>query len=310
MSKKTNYLIGILLTIIIGTILYYYFCCKPCMETANKEAEIENIVTEPEAKATTINTFSVLDSKSSLKLSANDNFNFKVSEYSILEPVSDQLNGVVDRLATYLNDNKGKQVNITGYYTSEENNSSAFPNLGMARANAVKNYFVSHGIASKSINTYGELNDDLVPDENNVHLGPVLYSINTVDANDTSMADELKALRENIKANPLMLYFDSGAASINLTAEQREKVAEMSRYVDKTDNASIQIIGHTDNTGNRVTNTNLGKNRADFAKNYLVQNGISTEKIKTSSKGPDAPIADNATEEGRAKNRRVEVTLN
>ena len=311
MSKKTSYLLGILLTIILGTLLYYYFCCKPCLEAANKEAEVENIVVEPEVKVATKNAFSIIDSKSSLKFDANDNFNFKSSAFSILEPVSDGLKSQIERLSTYLKDNSGKTVNITGHYTSDENNTSAFPNLGLARANAVKNYFVSHGMSSKAMNTYGKLDDSLVPDAStDIFYGPLSYNINTRDANDTSEANALKVLHDEIIANPLILHFDTASASINLNAEQREKVAKMLRYVDKADNASIKTIGHTDNTGNRDTNIRLGLDRAEFAKSYLVRNGVSSSKINSSSKGPDVPIADNNTEEGKAKNRRVVVTLN
>jgi OOP family OmpA-OmpF porin len=56
-------------------------------------------------------------------------------------------------------------------------------------------------------------------------------------------------------------------------------------------------------------NTQLGQNRADFAKEYLAKNGISADRIISSSKGPDEPIADNATTEGKAKNRRTVVTI-
>ena len=72
MSKKTNYLLGILLTIVFGTILYYFFCCKPCLEAANKEAETKNLVTEPEVQNATTNMFSIIDSKSSLKFNASE----------------------------------------------------------------------------------------------------------------------------------------------------------------------------------------------------------------------------------------------
>ena len=310
MSKKTSYLLGILLTIILGTILYYFYCCEPCMEAANKEAEVENIVAKPEVKAATKNAFSVIDSKSSLKFDAKDNFNFKSSAFSIIEPVSDGLKSQIARLSNYIKDNPGKTVDITGHYTSEENNTSAFPNLGLARANSVKNYFGSHGMSSKVINTSGRLDDGLVADVSSVHYGPLSYNINTRNVNDTSEADDLKALRNEVISNPLVLYFDTASAAINLNVEQREKVAKIVRYVDKVDNASIKTIGYTDNTGNRATNVRLGLDRAEFAKSYLVRNGISSSNINSSSKGPDLPIADNNTDEGRAKNRRVVVTLN
>jgi len=69
-------------------------------------------------------------------------------------------------------------------------------------------------------------------------------------------------------------------------------------------------VGHTDNTGVASTNMRLGLNRANFAKTYLMQNGISEAKINTASKGQTSPIESNATKEGRAKNRRTVVTLN
>lgn len=311
MSKKTSYLLGILLTIIIGTLLYWFFCCKPCLEAQKVTLEPETIEAQtPEVKTATSNVFSVLDEKSSIRFTASDNFNFKASDFSILEPVSDGLKTQIERVTTYLTDNPNKIINITGHYTSEENNDTAFPNLGLARANAVKNYLVTTGLSTKLINTYGELNDSLVANDANIFQGPVSYKINTLEANDTSFEEDLKILRDNIKANPLILYFDSGAASINLTKEQRLKVSNMVRYLDKTDNASIQIIGHTDNTGSRETNIRLGKNRAEFAKTYLVKNGILPNKINTASKGPDEPIAENSTDEGKAKNRRVVVTIN
>lgn len=84
----------------------------------------------------------------------------------------------------------------------------------------------------------------------------------------------------------------------------------MVKYIDKVDGALITVTGFTDNTGSRPTNIKLGQGRADFTKQYLIQNGIDSSKIQSFSKGPDLPIADNATEEGRAKNRRVEVTIN
>lgn len=311
MSKKTSYLLGILLTIIIGTVLYWYLCCKPCLEAQNAIVETETIEAEkPEVKTPTFNTFSAIDEKSSIRFTASDNFNFKVSNFAILEPVSDGLKTQLERVATYLKDNPDKAIDVTGYYTTEEKNESAFPNLGLARANAIKNYFVSIGVSTKKINTYGELNDSLVPDNNSIFSGPAEYSIATIDANDTSEQEALVALKEDIKANSLMLYFDTGAASINLTTQQREKVSKIVRYIDKVDNAKIRITGHTDNTGNRETNIGLGKNRAEFAKSYLVQNGITSNKINTFSKGPDEPIADNSTEAGKAKNRRVVVTIN
>ncbi|RMB63353.1 flagellar motor protein MotB [Dokdonia sinensis] len=319
MSKKSGYLLGMLLTMIICMILAWFFCCgaqegataagtSTQSDTDNRNA----VASETTADTATSWGFDLKDPDGSFAINSNDNFNFNTSEFSILQPVSGQVDDGIGKLYAYLNadGNTGKFVDITGYYDSDEENTSALANLGLARANAVKNYFVGKGIPSTRINTYGELNASLVPD-GNVYRGPIKYSMTTrTDDAAAQEADALEAIATDIKANPLILYFDTAEASIQLTPEQREKVGAMSRYLDKVEGATVAITGHTDNTGSRTTNTRLGLERANFAKNYLARNGIAPNKINTTSQGPDAPIATNDTEAGRAKNRRCVVTLN
>ncbi len=69
----------------------------------------------------------------------------------------------------------------------------------------------------------------------------------------------------------------------------------------------IRIIGHTDNTGSDQINNPLSIARADSARDYLVARGVQTTRIAIDGRGEYEPIADNATEQGRARNRRVEI---
>ena len=304
MSRNAAYILGMLLTIIVGTLLYFNFCseCQPVLsETETSTTEQVEVETIPEP---TFFPFSVQDGDYAFEV--NDNFNFDISTENFNLPISENVENGIESLKSYLNENPEKIINITGLYKSDEPNNTAFPNLGKARANAVKNYLVSKGILSSQTNTSGHLLDDLIAD-GNTFFGPVNYSI---DNRSENADEELKLLHDEILANPLVLYFETGEAAINLTAEQRQKIANISKYLDKVDDARCLVIGHTDNTGNRTTNIGLGQDRANFAKSYLVRNGIADEKIVSSSKGPDQPIASNDTEEGRSKNRRVEVTLN
>ena len=310
MSKKTSYLLGILLTIIRGTFLFWKFCCNCCDRGASccKEASSENTIVENvDVKEATRLGFALTDGDMSINV--NDHFNFNGSDYSIIEPVFEELKNSLGELKVYLEDNPFKHINITGYYTANEKNPSAYPNLGLARANAVKNYLRSIGISSKVIDTFGELKDDLVPDTNNIYYGPVKYAINSLQEGDTSYMDAITAKCDAIKANPLVLYFNTGEAQINLTAEQRQKIADITSCVDHT-GAKVLVVGHTDNTGDAANNVILGQQRADFAKGYLVRNGIGGDDIEATSKGQTEPIADNATEEGKAKNRRTVITIN
>lgn len=81
-------------------------------------------------------------------------------------------------------------------------------------------------------------------------------------------------------------------------------------YINHVENSKILITGHTDNTtGPNNTNEYYSKKRAEFAKQYLVKNGIDASKIVTEGKAEKQPIADNNTEEGRAKNRRSEIYI-
>jgi OOP family OmpA-OmpF porin len=71
----------------------------------------------------------------------------------------------------------------------------------------------------------------------------------------------------------------------------------------------IAIVGHTDNVGTEDFNLDLSRRRAEAVKAYLVKKGVDADRITTDGKGPNAPIADNATEEGRAQNRRIEFEI-
>jgi outer membrane protein OmpA-like peptidoglycan-associated protein len=69
----------------------------------------------------------------------------------------------------------------------------------------------------------------------------------------------------------------------------------------------IRIVGHTDNVGTREANIALSKRRAESGRQYLIRKyGFDQNRIITVGMGPDNPVASNDTEEGRAKNRRIE----
>ncbi len=72
---------------------------------------------------------------------------------------------------------------------------------------------------------------------------------------------------------------------------------------------SIEIVGHTDNTGSHSYNMSLSQRRAQSVASYLIAQGVDGSRLSTRGAGPDQPIASNATPDGRAQNRRVEVTL-
>jgi len=74
-------------------------------------------------------------------------------------------------------------------------------------------------------------------------------------------------------------------------------------------NSLVDVMGHTDSTGSDAYNEDLSKRRADAVADYLVLRGVSRARIATIGYGERYPVADNATDEGRARNRRVELKI-
>jgi OmpA-OmpF porin, OOP family len=305
MSKKTQYLLGILATILIGTWLYVKLCC-PCKcedcKCANCKDHPKNEVVD--SATPTVNGFSI--SHPDYNYETSDNLKFLNGSFKTILPVSDSINSGIDGLKKFLASSK-ENLKITGYALASEKNTSIYENLGIARAVDVKNYFVSKGIPADRIDTAGEVKDDLSISGDTI-VGPASYSFFAPQAKE-EVKEDWGALRGKINANPLIMYFKTGEASINLSDEDRKKVADMLKYLDAVPSSKLSVTGHTDNVGKRDTNVKLGLDRANFASAYLVENGIAKDKIEAASKGPDEPLADNATAEGRNKNRRTVVTI-
>ena len=98
--------------------------------------------------------------------------------------------------------------------------------------------------------------------------------------------------------------FASG--STNLTENSKTILDKVVRTLTDNPKIEVEIRGYTDNTGSYEGNVNLSKRRADSVKEYLINQGIANYRIQSQGFGPNEPIADNNTREGRAKNRRIE----
>ncbi len=99
-------------------------------------------------------------------------------------------------------------------------------------------------------------------------------------------------------------------ASSTLTGDSFTVLNRVAEILNAYSHYSVEIHGHTDNLGNADGNLRLSKNRAEAVKKYLVQKKkIQEGRIKTMGFGMERPIADNSTETGRRKNRRVELVL-
>ena len=104
---------------------------------------------------------------------------------------------------------------------------------------------------------------------------------------------------------PSDISFDTGRAEIKGNfAPVLDRFAASLRDNQNTD---VQIVGHTDSTGSDAINNPLSVDRATSTRNYLTARGVSGSRIDTEGRGSYQPIASNNTEDGRARNRRVEI---
>ena len=101
------------------------------------------------------------------------------------------------------------------------------------------------------------------------------------------------------------ILFDTDAAT--LKAESEATLAEIVSVLKDNAGLSIYVVGHTDDVGALDYNQDLSLRRAVAVTDALVAKGISRDRLTPLGAGPMAPVASNATEDGRALNRRVEL---
>ena len=102
---------------------------------------------------------------------------------------------------------------------------------------------------------------------------------------------------------------DAGFAtnSAVLNANMYPILQRLAQTLNQNPAATVSVVGRTDSTGSDAINNPLSQRRADAAKAYLVSQGVAASRIATSGAGSTQPIASNATVDGRAQNRRVEI---
>jgi outer membrane protein OmpA-like peptidoglycan-associated protein len=128
---------------------------------------------------------------------------------------------------------------------------------------------------------------------------------------------EKEAMIQDIQANEMFEKINSGEALtlyINfetgksaIKSDSQSIIDELHMMLSQNPALNIIIEGHTDNVGNSSANQKLSEQRAASVKTALVSKGIASDRIKSVGFGQDKPIADNSTDDGKAKNRRVEI---
>lgn len=155
---------------------------------------------------------------------------------------------------------------------------------------------------------------DAPPATVNPYAGYAYYYIDEVsmvkqneDGSYPIVAPELAVSKEANDYSFSNIYFATKSHLLNDTSiKDLNKLAEV---LQENPRWGIVIQGHTDTVGNEKENLSLSENRANTVKEYLLSEGVESERIKIEALGSSTPLSSNASEEERAKNRRVVISL-
>ncbi len=106
---------------------------------------------------------------------------------------------------------------------------------------------------------------------------------------------------------PNALLFPTGSAEVG--PEMRQALAGIADHLAAYPDTTVDVIGHTDNVGDAAYNMELSRRRAENVALELARLGVDPDRIRAYGRGEDDPVASNLTEEGRARNRRVEIVI-
>jgi outer membrane protein OmpA-like peptidoglycan-associated protein len=134
-----------------------------------------------------------------------------------------------------------------------------------------------------------------------------------MDKQREELASELEGARVERYGEGVLVTFDSGLLfdfdSSVVKGAARSNLTELANSLRNYPDTEVLIVGHTDAQGSDSYNQGLSERRAAAAKNFLVSQGIPTDRVRTEGLGESEPVASNDTDAGRAQNRRVEVAI-
>ncbi len=114
------------------------------------------------------------------------------------------------------------------------------------------------------------------------------------------------------KTLPRTFVFDHlnfASASTEVTPESQQTLKDLNAILKAYPAANVRLEGHTDNVGDQQANKLLSRQRAEAIRGHLAANGIDAKRMDTAGWGEEKPVASNDTAEGRAQNRRLEMTI-
>lgn len=303
-----NFIVAVFIFLIWAFLgMWWYYSCSWCNQETTKEVIKEEVVIEDQS----INTDQeeiIQPSPSTQQLIKDENGNTLFTFPAALRIFQDSTSVVTpsesitlkDSIFNYLNKNQDKELVITGWFKEgEPQNLNDSLNFGLYRAQNLKKQLANFGINTDKISIAAQQYDfDYI---DGAYNGGIDLSFKTITDDRAAIIDQ------GIAHKTLYTRFNSRNFKPDNTLQAY--AAELKVYLQKHPEKIVSITGHTDSLGEEKDNQIIGIDRANNVRDYFIAQGITKERLKTFSKGETAPVADNTTNDGRAKNRRIEINI-
>jgi len=208
---------------------------------------------------------------------------------------------------------EGTKTSIQYVYTLEEATAPSFFQIVRNFENAIiktggKRIYYSKeaGVATLQTKSAGKEIWVVLNDFGGVRRGNFELNILEIEGmkQDISANEMLEAIN---KEGSIALYINFETGKSVIKPESQTIVDQVAEMLKESPGLKISVEGHTDNTGTAAGNQTLSENRAKTVMNALVAKGIDKTRLSSKGWGQTKPIADNTTEDGKTKNRRVEI---
>jgi len=286
----------VLLLIWLLTVTYCHSLCNCGIAAVGAAGAIGAAATSDTAP---LRHIAIADTDRNYDTHLNDNLLFPQSNCMYESPISDSLNTVFQSLADHLQSNEERILVLTGLYQNAETNGCNADNLGLGRAETVRQLLVDKGAPESQINIAAS-NENLLDMVDDKIMGGVRYNFISGDLTD---------VEQRLRDKNITLYFGTNQDDILLDEEQVKYFNDLKYYLSRNEDAKALVIGHTDDEGSVSGNKRLSRKRAERVRDFMTEEAINIDQIITKGMGPDEPIATNDTTEGRSLNRRVEITI-
>lgn len=221
-------------------------------------------------------------------------------QWSSPDPITNEdFKEFTDSIKKVFNESPTAIIEITGLYDKQELNNSSFENLGLARAENIKQLLLNSGV-KRSYRIKSETEDLSDGLSGNINYAYIFKAVPREERTNGFIISEAR--------NKLVIHFLSNSALPESDQQVKMAIEKLAGNARKNQNRLL-VIGHTDNQGDPLENKKLGLLRATKVKDLLLSYGMNERSVLVESEGSDAPLVNNNTLRGRQQNRRVEIII-